>query len=871
MLRGMDATAVKAACLFACLALLAAHPSFAAESPTATPVKEAASQEADAPVFDEVVVYATDGKVITGMQAEAELDAAAIAAYGANTIGDLLTQLAPEVENTEEGPIILVNGKPANGIRSVNDLPSEAIQSVQVLPPQAATALGYPATRRVINVVLKQSFRTAMGNVTGRMASAGKGLNTNGNATIVRVEGSRFRNFSLFAQYTAPLYESDRDIANDPGVVPYDLAGNVLSWPVPGDEIEPALSAQAGQRVTVLGLPPGVSSPTLGSLLPRANLANASDMGRYRALLPDSYNVGFNANFGQPLTPRSNLNLNLYALRSEAKSPTGATPALLYLPATSPFSPFSRDVGIARYLGKPLEQHRENSFVNLQGNFSTQLKAWRLSVDSNLNWRSQPAVIERRVDTSALQAAVSAGTLNPFGELPADLLSTTLVDRARGHGFNGQAQVQLMGSPWELKRGKVNTTLRLEWRRNEQHATTTGTTNFSSNSTRQDEVAAGTVQIPLLGNASAREAGSVGADLSAALRRVTASGTLHDYGYGLNWRRGNRLTLRAGINREQVAPQPEQVTSPIVTVEGVRAYDFLRQETVLVRYINGGNPGLDVENRRITKIGGTYRPFEKTDFVLNADYTRTVGHDAVAQLPPVSADVQAAFPDRYLRDAQGHLLQIDARPVSFARTETESLRWGANFRRTFAQPKGPAQGPNGGQRIVFISDGSEDPSLAGAGWRFSGNFTHTWQLSNKRLARAGLPEVNLLSGGVSGYSAQARHNVQGRLGLAHNSSGLQFNVNWNSASHITAGTENSPNDLTFHPLLRIDGSAFVSLGDAFPGHPLLKGMRLSLNVENLFDAKQRVRDEDGLTPLRYQPYLLNPTGRMIGLSVRKTY
>src|SRR5690348_4364625 len=165
MPRGMDATAVKAACLFACL-VLATQLTFAAEG-EAAPVVQAAKQAA-APVFEEVVVYATDGKLITGMQAEAELDSAAVAAYGANTIGDLLTQLAPEVDNTEEGPIILVNGKPANGIRSVNDLPTEAIQSVQVLPPQAATALGYPPTRRVINVVLKQSFKAGMGNITAR-------------------------------------------------------------------------------------------------------------------------------------------------------------------------------------------------------------------------------------------------------------------------------------------------------------------------------------------------------------------------------------------------------------------------------------------------------------------------------------------------------------------------------------------------------------------------------------------------------------------------------------------------------------------------------------------------------------------------------
>src|SRR6185369_13802651 len=400
--RGMDATAVKAACLRACLALLATSPSFAAETvaPSAT---DAASSESAEPVFDEVVVYGTDGKLITGIQAEAELDAAAVAAYGANTIGDLLAQLAPEVDNTEEGPIILVNGKPANGIKSVNDLPPEAVQSVQVLPPQAATALGYPPTRRVINVVLKQSFRSGIISGTARVATAGQGFSTNGNAFMVNVEGGRFRNFGLFGSRTSPLLEADRGIVNDPGVVPYDLAGNVLSWPLPGGEIDPALSAQAGTLVTVLGLPPGLNNPTLGTLLPRANQTNASDMGHYRSLIPDSYNYGFNANFSQPLSTRTNVNFNLNANRSESKALTGATPAFLLLPASSPFSPFSRDVGIARYLGDPLEQHGRNTNVNLQGNLNSQVRKWRIVADSNFTWRSQPVDSERRADTGPLQ------------------------------------------------------------------------------------------------------------------------------------------------------------------------------------------------------------------------------------------------------------------------------------------------------------------------------------------------------------------------------------------------------------------------------------------------------------------------------------
>ena len=857
---------MKAACLVLYLVLLAARTSFAADAAEATPGAQSAAEA----VFEEVVVYGTDGKLITGMQAEAELDASAVASYGANTIGDLLSQVAPEVDNTEEGPIILVNGKPANGIRSVSDLPTEAIQAVQVLPSQAATALGYLPTRRVINVVLKQSFKSGVGNVSGRIATAGQGFNANGNASVIRVEGSRFRNLAVFAQRTAPLYEADRNIISDPGFVPYDLVGNVLSWPVPGGDIDPLLSGQTGGSVTVLGLPAKLAAPTLSAMVPRANLPNFSDMGRYRALIAGSYNYGINANYGQPLSPLTNVNFNLSANHSESKGPTGATPALLYVPASSPFSPFSRDVSVARYLGDPLEQRRENTQASLQGSLNSQLRKWHLTVESNLTWRSQPTVSQRRVDTGPLQAAINDGTVNPFNDLPANLLDATLIDRARGHNFNGQAQAVLNGSPFELKRGKVNASLRLEWRRNEQHSATIGTTNFSSAYTRQDEAAVGTLQIPLLGDANARDKNSLGAEFSAALRGVTASDTLHDYGYGLNWRKGTHLTLRAGINQEQVAPLPEQLTSPVIIIDGFRTYDFIRQETVLVRYINGGNPDLDLGKRQTMRIGGTYRPFEKMDLTLNADYTRTIGHDGVVALPPVSADVQAAFPDRYLRDTQGHLFQIDARPISFERTQTESLRWGANFRRSFGVPKGPIQGASNNQRIG-MSDVSEDLALAGGGWRVSGNFTHTWQLSNKRLARIGLPEVDLLSGGVSGNRAQTRHNVQGRIGLAHNSSGIQVNMNWSGASHLVTGSESSLSNLTFPSFLRVDTSAFASLGDLFPDHPLLNGVRLTLNADNLFDSRQRVRDESGLTPLSYQPYLLDPTGRVVGMSVRKSF
>ncbi len=48
-------------------------------------------------------------------------------------------------------------------------------------------------------------------------------------------------------------------------------------------------------------------------------------------------------------------------------------------------------------------------------------------------------------------------------------------------------------------------------------------------------------------------------------------------------------------------------------------------------------------------------------------------------------------------------------------------------------------------------------------------------------------------------------------------------------------------------------------------------MRVSLSIDNLFDARQQVRDRLGTTPLSYQPGYLDPLGRSVRLSVRKLF
>jgi iron complex outermembrane recepter protein len=257
---------------------------------------------------------------------------------------------------------------------------------LQVLSPQAAGAIGESPTRRVINVVTRPQFTQGTGNFTARGATAGRGLSGRGDFGIVKLLNGNLNNISVYANKTEPMLEAHRDIVSQTLTVPYDLTGNVLSWPMTGGEIDPDLSAAQGSTVTVAGVPSGDPGPALADFAALAGTPNVSDMGRYRTLIGDQFSYGLNGSFSRALPRNISLNVNAYLDRSESKSLTGATSTLLQLPASSPFSPFSRDVGIARYLGSPLRQERESTNANLSASLQMQLGKWRLMSDSNFGW-----------------------------------------------------------------------------------------------------------------------------------------------------------------------------------------------------------------------------------------------------------------------------------------------------------------------------------------------------------------------------------------------------------------------------------------------------------------------------------------------------
>jgi len=54
-------------------------------------------------------------------------------------------------------------------------------------------------------------------------------------------------------------------------------------------------------------------------------------------------------------------------------------------------------------------------------------------------------------------------------------------------------------------------------------------------------------------------------------------------------------------------------------------------------------------------------------------------------------------------------------------------------------------------------------------------------------------------------------------------------------------------------------------------YPVLRGVRVTLNLNNLFNDSIRVRDTAGATPLAYQTGYLDPTGRVVSGNLRKLF
>lgn len=154
--------------------------------------------------------------------------------------------------------------------------------------------------------------------------------------------------------------------------------------------------------------------------------------------------------------------------------------------------------------------------------------------------------------------------------------------------------------------------------------------------------------------------------------------------------------------------------------------------------------------------------------------------------------------------------------------------------------------------------------------RFNVSIYHTYRIQDEIVITDGLPVLDLLDGAATGgRGGSSRHEIQAQGGVFKNGMGAFVNANWRSSTRIDGGT--GP-DLEFADQATVNLNVFIDLASRtswIARYPFLKGTRINLGIQNLFDSEPEVTSSAGGTPLNYQPDFLDPQGRTVSLTLRK--
>ena len=783
------------------------------------------------------------GAVIGNIKPEQQLSPADVRALGVTSIAEMITELSPQ---TNGDPVVLLNGKRISSFSEIQDIPSEAVARVDILPEQVALSYGYAPTQKVVNIVLRRRFRAETADLrTGTTTDGGRenGIVEGG---LLRISGDNRLTVNVKYSTATSLLESQRGIDADP------------------------------------------TSPTF------------VDPTRFRTLSPATESVAVNATLARALGGVS-MTVNGRVELSESDSLQGISSAALTQLAGMSTWPFVddglyRDIIEAGWLDQQIRGTTGHLGLTLNGLLGG---GWQWSLTGNGDISDTRTRTERSSSTdraSAKSQAVTGDLLlsGPLTELPAGTVTSTVRFGASANGFNG----------WSARNGKER----------------------PASYDRQIGSGQVSVDVPLTSEARGvlGAAGDIGVNLNAGIQQLSDFGTLSTLGYGVRWRAIPAVQLLVSANQDRAAPTGNQINDPEISTPNVSVFDYQTGETVFVTRITGGNAALKESVRDQFRVSATVKPFEKPDLTLTATYLNSRTANPIAAFPEPTPAIEDAFPDRFVRDADDRLTQINARPINFLRSQSEQLRWGFNlsiplksriqklaeaWRAAGAKPEDrpkelqdmralfgnrgqggrrgeQAGGSEGGERPHGEGgfDGPRGPG--GGGGRFGGgrggggggrislNLYHTWHFTESVLIAPSVPELDLLNGDATGSSGgQPRHEIEARVGYTNNGLGARLGVDWESGTHVD-GALGGASRLDFGSLATANLRLFANLGQMpslVRSHPFLRGARVSIGIDNIFNTRREVTDANGGTPLRYQPGYLDPLGRSISISFRKLF
>ncbi len=821
---------------------------------TAPPVPPPAAVESEQTgLVDAVVISASArGKVEGPVQPELTLQAEEIQATGASTVQELVALLDTEITGNDPDappPVYLVNGRRISGFHEISGLPSQAIQRMEVLPEAAALSYGYQPNQKVVNFVLRSHFRSLAVEGEERQATAGGRTTERFAGDLFRLSGDNRTTVGVNWQQDSALFEAERDIVRAPSATsPYGLPGNVAGSPL-GSEIDPALSALAGHVVTLAGAS-GLNAPSYDGITANRSLSPKLGQGVFKGAVT------------RDIAHQVSVTLSVNLDDARRISFLGLPGTSVRLPVGSPFSPFGRDVIVYRYLDAATSEIRTVEAFKGQLGLAANgyVGDWRWSLTGNYDHLENDTVTGRGVDSTAWKAAIAARDpgVDPFGPVSPTLLKANPNDTASSRSDAAKAELVLNGAVVEVPAGQITSTLKVGGESVSQasDALRSGVST-QSDFDRRTVSLQGDVDVPL--TSRTREVAPLLGDLTVSLNAGYDVDSRRDrvaFGAGAHWSPVQIVTVNLNVSQEETAPSAGQIADPVVLTPSVTIFDFTTGQSLTVNRMEGGNAALMNDRRRVLRAGVNVRPIGRdggpTRVTVNLNYVRTRIDDPISNFPLITPALEAAFPERFTHDASGNLTAIDSRPLNFDAIDRAELRGGVDLTH-FLGKTAPGAKPRKDKRAGQVQ-------LA---------LNYLWRLRDETTLKEGLAPLDLLAGASTSRRGQPRHELNARLNLFRRGFGANLAANWRGESRIDAGAANG-GSLRFAPQTTLNLSAFYEFPREATTSPWLAGARVTLAADNLFDTRPIVKDAHGLTPQAYQADYLDPLGRMVRLTLRKS-
>ena len=775
------------------------------------------------------------GSVVGDIPPEDTLDARDVRATGATNINDLLDALAPQIGSVRgrgsEAPVVLLNGERISSFRELRDIPTEAIVRVEILPEEVALKYGYSADQKVVNIVLRQRFRSTTAQLGFGGATDGDYVNELGDLTRFLVQRNGRTTLNLHYEGNNMLTEADRNV--------------VLSTAPPSLASEEDLADR-----TLVGTKRDIRA---SSTFNRQIFGNVSATLNTEVEHNDGLSyVGLNPSLLDPLA-RSNAVDTAHAgmtLTGQTKSQwhwnvIGNADLSDTLTKTDESDPiYPRDRAWETTETVDLSANANGNLFKLPAGFATTT----LTVEGSTEHLSSST---RRPDFSSQTEAQNGSDLSrSIGQAK---ISVDVPISKKAHDFsalgnltvNGNALVQRLsdfGTLTTIGAG-VNLTpidrvnLLASWTR-EEGAPTINQLGDPVISTPASRVFDFTTNQTVLVTATTGGNPNLRSDRRNV---VKLSG---------NWQPFAKVDLRFRVDYvHQTIAHPISDLTVTPGLETAFPGRFVR---------NTAGQLLSVDLIPVNFAGST-----RDQMRIGLDFSHPLKSHQPSQSVLQQMRQQLGFGPRGGPGGQGG-------PGGAP---------GAGGPPAGGPPPGGPGGPGGPERGG--GGGFRGGRGGGGGGFFGGgnsrgrimfDLTDTITFVDKVLVTPGGPTLDYLHGDAAGSTGGTpRHDVQAQLGYFNNGLGARVVSNWRSATTVDSPTGDN---LHFASYGTFDLKMFANFGDipeVVVKHPWLRGTQLQVNFTNVFNARPAVHDAAGAVPLSYQADLLDPLGRTIMITFRKLF